>query len=48
MALSSSLKKASAKILNKLGGNVTLRKITNDSYDTSTGAISESVSDTVI
>ena len=28
MALSSSLKKASAKILNKLGGNVTLRKIT--------------------
>ena len=48
MALSSSLKKASAKILNKLGGNGTLRKITNGSYDTSTGSISESVSDTVI
>ncbi len=48
MPLSSSLQKASAKILKRLGGNVTLRKITTGSYNTSTGAIAETTSDTVI
>tara|TARA_R100001126_G_scaffold7755_1_gene4121 strand:+ start:196 stop:552 length:357 start_codon:yes stop_codon:yes gene_type:complete len=48
MSLSSSLQKASSNILKKLGGNVTLRKITTGSYDTSTGAISETTSDSTV
>ena len=38
MSLASSLKKAASKSLLKLGGNVTIRQITNGSYNTSTGA----------
>lgn len=48
MSLASSLKKAASKSLLKLGGNVTIRQITNGSYNTSTGAVSESNSDTVV
>ena len=48
MSLSSSLQKASANILKKLGGNVTLRKITTGSYDTSTGIISETTADSTV
>ena len=48
MSLANALKKASSKALNKLGGNVTLRKITTGSYNTSTGSVAETTSDTVI
>ena len=48
MGLASSLKKASSKVLGKLGGDVTIRKVTAGSYNTTTGIISETLSDTTI
>ena len=48
MGLASSLKKVASKSLNKLGGNVTIRQITNGAYDTATGEVSESNNDTVV
>jgi len=48
MGLASSLKKVASKSLVKLGGSVTIRQVTNGSYDTATGAVSESNSDTVV
>ena len=37
-----------AKALKKLGGDVTIRQVTAGSYNTTTGAITESTSDTTI
>ena len=48
MALVDSLKKASSKVITKLGGDVTVRIVTAGSYNTTTGAISETESDTTI
>ena len=48
MGLASSLKKVASKSLVKLGGSVTIRQVTNGSYDTATGTVSESNSDTVV
>ena len=48
MGIASSLKKVATKSFNKLGGNITIRQITNGSYNTTTGVVSESNSDTVV
>ena len=48
MGLSSSIKKVASKTINKLGGNITYRRITTGIYNTSTGTISETKTDTSI
>jgi len=48
MGIASSLRKVASKGLSKLGGNITIRQITNGSYNTTTGVVSESNSDTVV
>ena len=48
MSIASALKKAASKALKKLGGDVTIRQLTAGSYNTTTGAITESTSDTTI
>ncbi len=37
MSLANALKKAASKTLSKLGGNVTIRKVTTGSYNATTG-----------
>ena len=48
MSLANALKKAASKTLGKLGGDVIIRQVTAGAYNTTTGAISESTSDTTI
>tara|TARA_B100002019_G_C21185219_1_gene555842 strand:+ start:366 stop:719 length:354 start_codon:yes stop_codon:yes gene_type:complete len=48
MSLANALKKAASKTLSKLGGNVTIRKVTAGSYNATTGAISETTEDTTV
>jgi hypothetical protein len=48
MALSSSLRKVANKVVGKFGGDVTVRIVTGGSYNTTTGAITESESDTTV
>jgi len=48
MALSTSLRKVANKVVSKFGGNVTVRIVTGGSYNTTTGAITESESDSTV
>tara|TARA_Y100000356_G_scaffold131943_1_gene136456 strand:- start:386 stop:739 length:354 start_codon:yes stop_codon:yes gene_type:complete len=48
MSLANALKKAASKTLSKLGGNVTIRKVTAGSYNATTGSISETTEDTTV
>ena len=48
MSLANALKKAASASLKKLGGDVTIRQVTAGAYNTTTGAIAESSSDTTI
>jgi len=48
MALSSSLRKVANKVVGKFGGDVTVRIVTGGSYNTTTGAITESESDATV
>ena len=48
MSLANALKKAASASLKKLGGDVTIRQVTAGAYNTTTGAITESTSDTTI
>jgi len=48
MALKSSLRKASRKVLNAVGGDVTIRRVTTGSYNTTTGTLGETTSDTTV
>ena len=48
MSLANALKKAASKTLSKLGGNVTIRKVTAGSYNAPTGAISDTTEDTTV
>ena len=48
MSLANALKKAASASLKKLGGDVTIRQVTAGAYNTTTGAIAESTSDTTI
>ncbi|MGI9313569.1 MAG: hypothetical protein ACR2PN_02605 [Luminiphilus sp.] len=43
MGLANSLRKVANKTVQKLGGDITYRRIVASSYDTSSGAISESI-----
>ena len=48
MSLAKALKKAASASLKKLGGDVTIRQVTAGSYNTTTGAITASTTDTTI
>ena len=48
MSLAKALKKAASASLKKLGGDVTISQVTAGAYNTTTGAIRESTSDTTI
>jgi len=48
MGIASSLKKASTKVLSSVGGDVTIRRITTGAYNTTTGAVGETASDTTV
>ena len=48
MALADSLRKAASKVTSKLGADVTIRYVTAGTYNTTTGVIGETESDTAI
>ena len=48
MSLANALKKAASKSLAKLGGDVTIRRVTAGTYNTTTGVIAETLSDATI
>lgn len=48
MTLASSLRSTASKLMAKFGGLVTIRRITLGSYNATTGAISETATDTTI
>lgn len=48
MTLANSLRSVASKLMSKLGGDVTIRVVTPGTYNTSTGAIVETVADTGI
>ena len=48
MSLANALKKAASKTLSKLGGDVTIRRVSTGSYNTTTGVITETTSATTI
>lgn len=48
MALADSLARVASNVLKQFGGDVTVRYVTAGSYNTTTGAITESESDTTI
>jgi|TARA_Y100000289_G_scaffold65660_1_gene79768 hypothetical protein len=45
MSLSKALEKVASKVVNQFGGDVTIRYVAGSSYDASTGAVSETESD---
>ena len=48
MSLSKSLESVAGKVINKFGGDVTIRYVTAGTYNTTTGAVTETESDTDI
>jgi|GEM_PF-1266650 len=48
MALAGPLRKVASKLMAKFGGTATIRTVTPGNYNTSTGAITETTSDTVV
>ena len=48
MGISSGLKKAASKVVNKFGGSITYRRVTTGIYNPSTGTISETKTDSTI
>jgi PKD repeat protein len=48
MSLASSLKKVAGKTIKRFGGDVTIRYVTEGSYNTTTGAITRTTSDVTI
>ena len=46
MGLASALRKASSKVISSVGSDITFRRVTTGSYNTSTGAVTETTSDT--
>ena len=48
MSIANALKKAASASLKKLGGDVTIRKVTAGSYNTTKGTLSETLSDTTV
>jgi hypothetical protein len=48
MALASPLRKVASKLMAKFGGEATIRRVTTGAYNTSTGTVSETTTDTVV
>jgi hypothetical protein len=48
MSIAKALERVASKVIGKLGGDVTIRYVTAGAYNTTTGAITETVSDTNI
>ena len=48
MALASSLQKVATKLMAKFGGEITFRQVSGGAYNATTGAITETTTDTVI
>lgn len=48
MALATSLRQVASKVVNRFGGTVTYRQISGGTYNTTTGAITETETDTTI
>ena len=48
MTLAIPLRGVASKLMAKFGGTVTIRRVTPGAYDTSTGAIAETVADTTV
>lgn len=48
MALATSLRQVASKVVNRFGGTVTYRQISGGAYNTSTGTITETETDTTI
>lgn len=48
MALATSLRKTASKLIDKFGGEVTYRQVSGSAYNTTTGAITETETDTTI
>lgn len=48
MALATSLRKVASNVINRFGGTVTYRQVAGGSYNTTTGAIAETETDTTI
>ena len=48
MTLSTPLRKVASKLMARFGGEVTIRTITTGAYNTTTGAIAETISDNLI
>jgi len=48
MSIANALKKAASASFKKLGGNVTIRRVTEGVYNAATGTVLESTSDTTI
>ena len=48
MALADSLARVASKVLKQFGGDVTVRYVTAGTYNTKTGSINETVSDTTV
>tara|TARA_Y100001963_G_scaffold150985_1_gene233055 strand:+ start:2700 stop:3056 length:357 start_codon:yes stop_codon:yes gene_type:complete len=48
MAISSSLRKAASSVLKAVGGDVTIRRVVPGTYNTTTGAIAETTTDTTV
>ena len=48
MALASPLRKVASKLMAKFGGVATIRRVTTGAYNTTTGTVSETTTDTVV
>lgn len=48
MSIAKALERVASKVIGKLGGDVTIRYVSAGAYNTTTGAITETVSDTNI
>jgi len=48
MALATSLRKTASKVINRFGGDITYRQVSSGTYNTTTGAIVETETDTTI
>jgi hypothetical protein len=48
MSIAKALEKVASKVIGKLGGDVTIRYVSAGAYNTTTGAITETISDTNI
>jgi hypothetical protein len=48
MSIAKALEKVASKVVNKLGGDVTIRYVTAGAYDATTGSVTETISDTNI